>query len=378
MKNKVKYSILTITAVISVIYLFLLPILIPVLTVFATLLLLLSILFIFILAGKISIVKNKKNRFFLIKNMKNKYLLFVLLVPMCAWPTYIWGQAGGVMSAPFLEFLTESQTAQTIASFNQQIQQFESMIKKAQDQIDNVIKVKNELQKTYDFYERNYKKLKNVAEGIKDFNLEGFIYFTEQKLDRSLNPADYMLRINNDEYTKFKKAISYDPRSNVSARARYSYRYLANLDPAESLSDLLFWFTAKNENEMKNQMQAMESAHMLDSVALEAINRVLNDSTLVMSDGERLEILLQAQKILADNDLNRENLESVEESLNRKLIQEVINQRKINEINALYAYQNVMIRRWDANKGFSLAKYAKKRTKKAKPVIIDTGVRFVR
>jgi hypothetical protein len=188
-----------------------------------------------------------------------------------------------------------------------------------------------------------------------------------------------MLRINNDEYSKFRKAISYDPGGNVSARAKYSYQYLADLNPVNALENLLFWVTAKDENKLKNELQTMESTRVVDSMAFVAIDRVLNDSTLVMTDGERLQVLLTAQKILADNAANRtDELSSVEESLNRKLIQAVINKKKINEINSLYAYQNVMIRRWDANKGFSLSKYAKKRTKKAKPVIIDTGVRFTR
>jgi hypothetical protein len=297
---------------------------------------------------------------------------------MCACPICLQGQVTPpVVSAPFLEFLTESQTAQMISNLTQQINQFETMITKAREQIDMVMKVKDELQKTYDFYERNYEKLKKIAEGIKDFNLEGFIYFAERKLQRSLNPSDYMLRIDNDEYNKFKKSISYDPGTGVSARAKYSYRYLATLNPTEALSDLLFWFTAKNEDKLKNEIAAMESSRVLDSIAFQALQRILHDETLVMSDGERLSILLQAQKILADNDAKRKDeLESIEEALNRKLIQEVVNQRKINEINSLYAYQNVMVQRWDANKGFSLTKYAKTRGKKAKPVIIDTGVQF--
>jgi hypothetical protein len=307
--------------------------------------------------------------------MKTKFLFLTLLLPLSA-PLSAWGQ---VMSAPLLEFLTESQTAEIIAGFAKQIEHYEKIIENAQKQIDKVSEVKGKLQEQYNFYERNYEKTKKIAKGMEDFTLEGFIYFAEQELDRSLNPADYMLKIDNDEYKKFKKSISYDPGNNVSARARYSYRYLANLDPTEALSDLLFWVTAKEENKIKQELLAMESSRVVDSIALVTIDRLLNDTTLVMSDGERLQALLQAQKILADNAANRNNeLGSIEEKLNRQLIQEVVNQRKINEINILYAYQNVMIRRWDANKGFSFSKYAKTRGKKVKPVIIDTRVRFKR
>jgi hypothetical protein len=310
--------------------------------------------------------------------MKNLLLISALIISMCAWPVCVQGQ-GGIMSAPILEFLTESQTAELIAGFAEQINQFENMIEKAKKQIDEVMKVKDELQKTYNFYERNYEKLKKVVEGIKDFNLEGFIYFAEQKLDRSLNPADYMLKINNEEYNKFRKSISYNPGSNVSARAKYSYRYLTDLNPADALGDLLYWVTAKNENEIKNQLLSMESSRVVDSMALVAIDRLLHDSTLVMSDGERLQTLLLAQKILADNAANRTNeLSSIEDELNRRIIEAKAIERNHNTANSIYAYNNVITARWNTNKGFSLSKYAKKRTKKAKPVIIDTGVRFTR
>jgi hypothetical protein len=310
--------------------------------------------------------------------MKNKYfLIFALSMSTCAYPNWMCGQIPTAVSAPIMEWLQESQTAQMVANFAEQIKKYEEMIKKAQDQVDSVSKVRAELQKSYDFAEKNYQKLKKVAAGIKDFNLKGFIYFTELGLSRSLNPADYMLQIDNDEYNKFKKSISYDPGSDISARARYSYAYLANLDNA--VLDLNTWVAASRVNKLKNQLQTMESSRVVDSISLVAIDRLLHDSTLVMSDGERLQALLQAQKILADNAANRtDELSGIEDELNRKIIEAGVIERNHNTANSIYAYYNVITTRWNTNKGFSLAKYAKKRTKKAKPVIIDTGVRFVR
>jgi O-antigen ligase len=73
MKNKIKY-LLIVMIIVSITYLLVVALtLIPILTFLATMILLLSVLFMFILAGKIDIVKDKKtNRFFLQKNKQKK------------------------------------------------------------------------------------------------------------------------------------------------------------------------------------------------------------------------------------------------------------------------------------------------------------------
>ncbi|MDR0618291.1 MAG: hypothetical protein LBG17_00135 [Bacteroidales bacterium] len=308
--------------------------------------------------------------------MKNKYFLTFVCVVLSSYLS-MYGQLPTVVSAPIMEWLEESQTAQMVANFAEQIKKYEEMIGWARDQIDKVKEVKGELQKTYDFAERNYQKLKRVAEGIKDFNLKGFVYFAEQELGRSLNPADYMLHIDNEEYNKFRKAISYDPGNNVSTRAQYAYNYLAGLDNA--VLDLQLWTKAREKKKLVDDIRASDASRVVDSMALVTIRRLLYDTTLVIGDGERLQLLLQAQKILADNAANRTvELGSIEEELNRKIIELEVIRRNHNTANSIYAYNNVITARWSNNKGFSLAKYAKQRNKKVKPVTIDTGVQFKR
>jgi hypothetical protein len=71
MKNKIKFSFAIITVIASIAYLFLVSLtLTPVLTALAIIGLLLSVLFIFILSGKGTIVVDKKNKIYIIKNKK--------------------------------------------------------------------------------------------------------------------------------------------------------------------------------------------------------------------------------------------------------------------------------------------------------------------
>jgi hypothetical protein len=292
---------------------------------------------------------------------------------------------GGIVSAPVLELLTESQTAvlesqtvQFITSITEEIHNLMGILQGVQNTIDAVKNVKDTLQKIYDYNKRNYDKLKHVVDGIKDFKAQGLSYFAERLIGRSLNPADYMLNIDNKEYNKFKKSISYDPGSDITSRARYSYDYLAKLTPSMAIMDLVNWKVAWGQKKMEDEIAAMESIRKTDSLAVVAMNRAL-DTSLVMGDGERLQLLLQAQQLLAANDANRKHeLESIEEVLNRKVIDAAVMEKKRNHANSIYAYQNVVTKRWRTNKGFSLAAFAKARGKKVQPVIIDTGVQFQR
>jgi hypothetical protein len=285
----------------------------------------------------------------------------------------------GVVSDPVLQFLTESQTAELIAGFVETVEKYTEMINKIREQIDKVVEVKNELQKTYDYHKKNYDKMKRLTEGMKDFTLEGFIYFAEKSIGRSLNPADYLPDIDNDEYRKFKRSLSYDPGSDLSSDAKYAYSYLAALPSSHAMMDLILWKNAYRQNKLRNEMSAMHSRRMIDSIARTIMDKVMNDTTLVLTDGERIAAIQLAQRLLADNDAARATeLESVGEELDRKVIEAAVIEKKRNTANSIYAYINVISTRWNANKGFSLAKHAKKRTKKAKPVIIDTGVQFNR
>jgi hypothetical protein len=283
-----------------------------------------------------------------------------------------------VFSAPILEFLTETQTAETIASLTEQIQNMLKILDGVRKGIDIAKSTRDTLQKIYNQNKEAYDKLKHVVGGIKDFEVNGVSYFAERVLERSLNPGDYMLNIDNKEYNKFKKSISYDPGSDISSRAKYSFDYLAKLNPSMAWGDLTNWKIATFKRNIEKDIASSEAIHKTDSLAIVLMNRAL-DTALVMGDGERLQLLLQAQKILMDNDaLRKDEMSSIEEMLNRKIIEEAIIEKKRNHVNSIYAFQNVVTKRWRHNKGFSLTKYAKARGKKAKPVIIDTGVQFKR
>jgi hypothetical protein len=69
MKNKAKYSIIVIILILASIsyLLFVSPVVWPILTGFAIVILLLSVLFIFIITNKVGIIKNKKGQIFLTK-----------------------------------------------------------------------------------------------------------------------------------------------------------------------------------------------------------------------------------------------------------------------------------------------------------------------
>lgn len=268
---------------------------------------------------------------------------------------------------------------ETMRNIEEKFYQYNSLVRATetvkflQAQLENAQKMKEKAQDIYDLQRDIREDLKRVK-ALKDFGLADFVYLSENILGESLNPADYMIDAEGEDYQNIKRMMDYKAEGKINDDAQYLYSFMTRFRAKDSIDggteikrhDQVAKILGFNESwrrlvgveDYKLALVQIRIGEMSKEKIHDNYSLILKD-TLSMTDGERLDMdrkmlleLAEAENLIADGHrmLLKQSNESVE-MIRSTLIKQEKN-RKIN-----LAYRVLAGKPYSKNKGFRLADY---------------------
>jgi hypothetical protein len=229
---------------------------------------------------------------------------------------------------------------------------------------------KEEIQTIYNLQRDIRNDLKKLK-AIKDMTIHDVAYFAETIIGESLNPADYMIDMDEDWGKDFKRAIQYRPSTKVSSDSKSIVRFLTRYREGDTLTIRRFdqiaevigvsagWRNYMEEEELRNALVKKRTNEMLENKIKELMEMTLTIDSLSMSDGERATLLLELYSKLSDvNDNIYEAGKVIENKSKEEIKKMAINVAIMNqEIAEQRIFRAIVHSEYKKNKGFRMASY---------------------
>ena len=173
-------------------------------------------------------------------------------------------QLAAIVEAPTLEYLAVESKIETATNFAEQLVQLKKMIEEARRQAAKLDSAKRGIEKTYQLQENIRKDAERAYDAVRELNVHNIAHVTEGYLGFSVNPADYMPKMQGLEgYTEFRRSLNYDPVMNIAPNTKYLDDWLMSLtlNPTDSNVKIAMTSPEYNYIEQLQKIQNLTSTY---------------------------------------------------------------------------------------------------------------------